>query len=245
MPYPCISCVLLGQLAGRTSFERAPAVLRRCCMRPGRAQEVNSVEAIKSSVEANLGVAFLSTASIEKEVALGRLSPLTITGMPGFLPPASLHSMSAAEGCTSPCMASFPFPGCKLCMYIMFLVVAACLMIVGHVTNRRAPQPAAAVRDGPRALLQQGRARPHPRDVRPQRDPRAAGLLPAGGAGPQALPCLLHVPLRIVRGLLDRPASRQPGEAGCVHMFSLYDRSYRIVCTPSGGWQNLCCDISV
>lgn len=51
------------------------------------AQEVNSVEAIKSSVEANLGVAFLSTASIEKEVALGRLSALTITGTPE----SSLH----------------------------------------------------------------------------------------------------------------------------------------------------------
>ena len=45
------------------------------------------MEAIKSSVEANLGVAFLSTASLEKEVALGRLSALTITGTPD----SSLH----------------------------------------------------------------------------------------------------------------------------------------------------------
>ena len=39
------------------------------------------MEAIKSSVEANLGVAFLSVASIEKEVELGRLRPLSIRGV--------------------------------------------------------------------------------------------------------------------------------------------------------------------
>ena len=45
-------------------------------------QEVNSVEAIKSSVEANLGVAFVSAAAIEKEVELGRLHAIRIRGLP-------------------------------------------------------------------------------------------------------------------------------------------------------------------
>ncbi|KAK9916423.1 hypothetical protein WJX75_002429 [Coccomyxa subellipsoidea] len=44
--------------------------------------EVNSVEAIKSSVEANLGVAFVSAAAIEKEVELGRLHAIRIRGLP-------------------------------------------------------------------------------------------------------------------------------------------------------------------
>ncbi|BDA41067.1 probable ruBisCO transcriptional regulator [Coccomyxa sp. Obi] len=44
--------------------------------------EVNSVEAIKSSVEANLGVAFVSAVAIEKEVELGRLHAVRIRGVP-------------------------------------------------------------------------------------------------------------------------------------------------------------------
>ena len=39
------------------------------------------MEAIKSSVEANLGVAFVSAAAIEKEVELGRLHAVRITGL--------------------------------------------------------------------------------------------------------------------------------------------------------------------
>ncbi len=40
------------------------------------------MEAIKSSVEANLGVAFVSAAAIEKEVELGRLHAVRISGVP-------------------------------------------------------------------------------------------------------------------------------------------------------------------
>lgn len=47
-----------------------------------RIQEVNSIEAIKNAVEANLGAAFVSRAAIEKEVELGRLSILTIKDLP-------------------------------------------------------------------------------------------------------------------------------------------------------------------
>jgi DNA-binding transcriptional LysR family regulator len=45
-------------------------------------QEVNSVEAIKNAVEANLGVAFVSAAAIQKETELGRLRALRIRGVP-------------------------------------------------------------------------------------------------------------------------------------------------------------------
>ncbi len=40
------------------------------------------MEAIKNSVEANLGVAFVSAAAINKEVQLGLLSPLRIRDVP-------------------------------------------------------------------------------------------------------------------------------------------------------------------
>ena len=40
------------------------------------------MEAIKSSVEANLGVAFVSAAAIEKEMELGRLHAVRIRGVP-------------------------------------------------------------------------------------------------------------------------------------------------------------------
>lgn len=40
------------------------------------------MEAIKSSVETNLGVAFVSAAAIEKEVELGRLHAVRIKGVP-------------------------------------------------------------------------------------------------------------------------------------------------------------------
>ncbi len=40
------------------------------------------MEAIKSSVEVNLGVAFVSAAAIEKEVELGRLHAVRIRGVP-------------------------------------------------------------------------------------------------------------------------------------------------------------------
>jgi len=45
-------------------------------------QEVNSVEAIKSAVEANLGAAFVSAAAISKEKQLGRLAVLRIQDIP-------------------------------------------------------------------------------------------------------------------------------------------------------------------
>ena len=45
-------------------------------------QEVNSVEAIKSAVEANLGAAFVSAAAISKEKELGRLAVLRIQDIP-------------------------------------------------------------------------------------------------------------------------------------------------------------------
>ena len=44
--------------------------------------EVNSVEAIKSAVEAGMGAAFLSAASVRKEDALGVLAPLRVRGVP-------------------------------------------------------------------------------------------------------------------------------------------------------------------
>jgi DNA-binding transcriptional LysR family regulator len=44
--------------------------------------EVNSVEAIKSAVEAGMGAAFVSAAAVRKEAALGVLSLLRITGVP-------------------------------------------------------------------------------------------------------------------------------------------------------------------
>ena len=45
-------------------------------------QEVNSVEAIKQAVEANLGVAFVSNLALQKERQLGRLHVLRIQGIP-------------------------------------------------------------------------------------------------------------------------------------------------------------------
>ena len=45
-------------------------------------QEVNSVEAIKSAVEANLGAAFVSATAVDKERLLGRLSILRIQDVP-------------------------------------------------------------------------------------------------------------------------------------------------------------------
>ena len=47
-----------------------------------RLQEVNSVEAIKSAVEANLGAAFVSAAAIAKEKELGNLAVLRIQDIP-------------------------------------------------------------------------------------------------------------------------------------------------------------------
>ena len=46
------------------------------------AQEVNSVEAIKSAVEANLGAAFVSAAAVAKEKELGNLAVLRIQDVP-------------------------------------------------------------------------------------------------------------------------------------------------------------------
>ena len=45
-------------------------------------QEVNSVEAIKSAVEANLGAAFVSAAAVAKEKELGNLAVLRIQDVP-------------------------------------------------------------------------------------------------------------------------------------------------------------------
>ena len=45
-------------------------------------QEVNSVEAIKSAVEANLGAAFVSAAAVAKEKELGDLAVLRIQDIP-------------------------------------------------------------------------------------------------------------------------------------------------------------------
>ena len=45
-------------------------------------QEVNSVEAIKQAVEADLGVAFVSNLALQKERQLGRLHVLRIQGIP-------------------------------------------------------------------------------------------------------------------------------------------------------------------
>ena len=45
-------------------------------------QEVNSVEAIKSAVEANLGAAFVSAAAVAKEKELGNLAVLRIQDIP-------------------------------------------------------------------------------------------------------------------------------------------------------------------
>lgn len=45
-------------------------------------QEVNSVEAIKTAVACNLGVAFVSQLAVEKEVAAGQLHALTVKDIP-------------------------------------------------------------------------------------------------------------------------------------------------------------------
>ncbi len=45
-------------------------------------QEVNSVEAIKSAVACNLGVAFVSKLAIEREVQAGQLHALNVEGIP-------------------------------------------------------------------------------------------------------------------------------------------------------------------
>lgn len=45
-------------------------------------QEVNSVEAIKTAVACNLGVAFVSKLAVEREVAAGQLHALTVKGIP-------------------------------------------------------------------------------------------------------------------------------------------------------------------
>lgn len=70
---------------GQSSYSRRPSsrhayiiiVTPTCCI----VQEVNSVEAIKNSVEANLGVAFVSATAICKETELGRLRALRIRGV--------------------------------------------------------------------------------------------------------------------------------------------------------------------
>ena len=45
-------------------------------------QEVNSVEAIKSAVACNLGVAFVSKLAIDREVKAGQLHALHVEGIP-------------------------------------------------------------------------------------------------------------------------------------------------------------------
>lgn len=45
-------------------------------------QEVNSVEAIKTAVACNLGVAFVSRLAVAKEVAAGQLHALTVKDIP-------------------------------------------------------------------------------------------------------------------------------------------------------------------
>ena len=45
-------------------------------------QEVNSVEAIKTAVACNLGVAFVSKLAVERETAAGQLHALTVQGIP-------------------------------------------------------------------------------------------------------------------------------------------------------------------
>lgn len=68
----------------RSFFPNTPFV--RCMIAFGGLlwipQEVNSVEAIKSAVEANLGAAFVSAAAVAKERQLGRLAVLRIQDIP-------------------------------------------------------------------------------------------------------------------------------------------------------------------
>lgn len=67
--------VVLGLPALQTKYAW-PATAVSCL------QEVNSVEAIKTAVACNLGVAFVSRLAVAKEVAAGQLHALTVQGIP-------------------------------------------------------------------------------------------------------------------------------------------------------------------
>ena len=68
---PACQCLHLSRAAMQISIHPA------CTL-----QEVNSMEAIKQAVEANLGVAFVSNLALQKERQLGRLHVLRIQGIP-------------------------------------------------------------------------------------------------------------------------------------------------------------------
>ena len=64
--------------AGEAPVTHSVNPLTRC----SGVQEVNSVEAIKTAVEENLGAAFVSRTAVEKEVELGRLAVLSVKDTP-------------------------------------------------------------------------------------------------------------------------------------------------------------------
>ena len=138
------------------------------------------MEAIKKAVEVGLGAAFVSRAAVQKELQLGLLAAveLEVTGLPPARPAAPRQALKTVQAV----QAVLP--------RVSQGAVESVLQ-TGKMPNcfaGREAEPAAGVRDGPRAVLQPRSPRLHQRAVRDNAEDLGDRLLPAASHSEHEVP---------------------------------------------------------